>query len=162
MGKGYARRELRIAAVQLKYDIYVEDSVVKILNNEAYKQKVIGILEAVKGEADIVVFPEFSIPSDYLEYIQNYVNENKVIVFAGTHYITKESLEKYGKLFASKFGEESFRKNICPVVMPNLKIIHNEKMFGAKEERTLFFHNGMKEGKLNHIFRLWENINLVP
>ena len=151
---------MKIAAVQLRYDVYGEDSAVKILESEAYKRKVMTILGAVKGEADIIVFPEFSIPFDYLEDIQKYANETGIIVFAGTHYVTEENLEKYEKLFASDFGEEDFRKNICPVVIPNSKIIHNEKMFGAKEERALFSHKGMKEGKLNHIFKLWDNLNL--
>ena len=33
-------------------------------------------------------------------------------------------------------------------------------MFGAKEERDLFFHKGMKQGKLNHIFKLRDNLHL--
>ena len=160
LGKGCSRGNLKIAAVQLRYDVYGEDSAVKILESEAYKRKVMTILGDVKGEADIIVFPEFSIPFDYLEDIQKYANDTGIIVFAGTHYVTEENIEKYEKLFASEFAEEDFRKNICPVVIPNSKIIHNEKMFGAKEERALFSHKGMKEGKLNHIFRLWDNLNL--
>ena len=160
IGNGYARGNLKVAAVQLGYDAYIEDSAVKIMDNEAYKLKMMAILEAVKGEADIIVFPEFSIPFDYLEDIQKYANETGIIVLAGTHYVTEENLEKYEKLFASDFTEEDFRKNICPVVIPNSKIIHNEKMFGAKEERALFSNNVMKQGKLNHIFRLWDNLNI--
>jgi hypothetical protein len=33
-------------------------------------------------------------------------------------------------------------------------------MFGAKEERDLFFHKGMKQGNMNHIFKLRDNLNL--
>ena len=40
--------DLKIAAVQLKYDVYGEDYAVKILESEAYKRKVMAILEAVK------------------------------------------------------------------------------------------------------------------
>jgi len=152
--------DLKVAAVQLKYDVYGEDYAVKVLESGAYKRKVMAILEAVKGKADIVVFPEFSIPFSYLEDIQEYANETGTIIFAGTHYVTEENFEKYKTLFASDFGEEDFRKNICPVVIPNSKIIHNEKMFGAKEERDLFFHKGMKQGKMNHIFKLRDNLNL--
>ncbi|MHB8100775.1 MAG: tetratricopeptide repeat protein [Methanosarcina sp.] len=152
--------DLKIAVVQLRYDVYGEDYTVKILESEAYKRKVITTLETVKGEVNVVVFPEFSIPFDYLEEIQRYSNENGIIVFAGTHYITEENLEKYEKLFASDFTEEDFRKNICPIVIPNSKIMHNEKMFGAKEERALFFHKGMKQGKINHIFKLRDNLNI--
>jgi hypothetical protein len=47
-----------------------------------------------------------------------------------------------------------------PVVIPNSKIMHSEKIFGAKEERAIFSRNCMKQGKLNHIFRLWDNLNL--
>ena len=145
--------------MQLRYDLYGEKTV-KILESEDYKRKVIATLETVKGEVNVVVFPEFSIPFDYLEDIQTYSNENGIIVYAGTHYVTEENLKKYEKLFASDFTEEDFRKNICPIVMPNSKIIHNEKMFGAKEERALFFHKGMKQGKLNHILKLRDNLNL--
>lgn len=152
--------DLKIAVVQLRYDVYGEDYAVKILKSEAYKRKVMTILEAVKEEADIIVFPEFSIPFDYLGDIQRYANETGIIIFAGTHYVTEENLEKYEKSFASDFGEGDFRKNICPVVIPNSEIIHSEKMFGAKEERELFFHKGMKQGKLNHIFKLRDNLNL--
>jgi tetratricopeptide (TPR) repeat protein len=159
-GKGYVRENLKIAAVQLRYDVYSDDYAVKILENEAYKQKVMGILEAVKREVDIVVFPEMSIPFDYLEYIQKYANETGIIVFAGTHYVTEENLKRYDKLFDSNFVEEDVRKSICPIVIPSSKIIHNEKMFGAKEERALFFHKGMKQGKLNHILKLRDNLNL--
>jgi hypothetical protein len=133
-----AAGDLKVAAVQLNYDVYGEDYAVKILESEAYKRKVMTILEAVKEEANIIVFPEFSIPFDYLEDIQKYANEIGIIVFAGTHYITEENLGEYPKLFASEFEEDDFRKNICPVVIPNSKIIHSEKMFGAKEERALF------------------------
>ena len=153
-------KDLKVAAVQLRYDVYGEDYAVKPLESEAYKRKVMAILEAIKEKANIVVFPEFSIPFDYLEDIQEYANETGIIVFAGTHYVTEENLEKYEKLFASEFAEEDFRKNICPVVIPNLRIVHNEKMFGAKEERNLFFHKGMRPGKLNHIFKLRDNLNL--
>ena len=145
--------------MQLRYDLYSENSV-KVLESEAYKRKVMAILGAVKGEADIIVFPEFSIPFDYLEDIQKYANETGIIVLAGTHYVTEENLKKYEKFFASNFTEEDFRKNICPIVIPNSKIIHNEKMFGAKEELGLFFHKGMKQGKINHIFKLQDNLNL--
>jgi len=155
-----AAEDLKVAVVQLKYDVYGEDYAVKILKNEAYKRKVMIILDAVKEKANIVVFPEFSIPFDYLEDIQEYANRTGIIVFAGTHYITEENLEKYEKLFSSDFVEEDLRKNICPIVIPNSRIIHNEKMFGAKEERDLFFHKGMRQGKMNHIFKLRDNLTL--
>ena len=94
-------RDLQIAAVQLKYHAYGENSVVKLTADDAYHRKVMAILDAVKDEADIVVFPEFSIPFDYLEEIQKYADENDVIVVAGSHYVTEGKLGEYGKLFSS-------------------------------------------------------------
>jgi tetratricopeptide (TPR) repeat protein/predicted amidohydrolase len=151
---------LRIAVVQLKYDVYSEDNAVRILENEAYNQKVMSILEVVRDRADIILFPEFSIPFDYLEKIQRYSNESGIIVLAGTHYVTEENLEKYENLFVTEFTEKDLRKNICPIVIPNSKIIHSEKMFGAEEERDLFFNKGMRQGKLNHILKLKDNLNI--
>ena len=95
------------------------------------------ILEAVKEKADIVVFPEFSIPFEYLEEIQQYADENGIIVVAGSHYVQEKNLGEYGKLFTREFGEEDLRKNISPIVIPDSKIVHNEKMLAARDEREL-------------------------
>ncbi|MDD3245554.1 MAG: tetratricopeptide repeat protein [Methanosarcina sp.] len=153
-------RDLQIAAVQLKYHVYGENSVVKLTVDDAYHRKVMAVLDAVKGEEDIVVFPEFSIPFDYLGEIQEYADENGIIVVAGSHYVTEGKLGEYGKQFCREFEEGDLRKNISPVVIQSSKIVHNEKLLGAKEERELYFDEGMKAGKVNHIFRLRDNLNV--
>ncbi|KKH45202.1 hypothetical protein EO93_14085 [Methanosarcina sp. 1.H.A.2.2] len=153
-------RDLQIATVQLKYHAYGENSVVKLTTDDAYHRKVRAVLDAVKGEADIVVFPEFSIPFDYLEEIQDYADENDVIVVAGSHYVTGGQLGEYGKVFSREFGEEDLRKNISPVVIPYSKIVHNEKLLGAREEREIYFKEGMKAGKVNHIFKLRDDLRV--
>ncbi|HII01586.1 TPA: tetratricopeptide repeat protein [Methanosarcinaceae archaeon] len=153
-------RDLRIAAVQLKYHAYGENSVVKLTVDDAYHRKVMAVLDAVKGEADIVVFPEFSIPFDYLEKIKEYADENGIMVVAGSHYVTERKLPEYGKLFCREFEDGDLRKNISPVVIPSSRIVHNEKLLGAREERELYFDEGMKAGKVNHIFRLRDNLNV--
>ncbi|WP_229394684.1 tetratricopeptide repeat protein [Methanosarcina sp. DH1] len=153
-------RDLKIAAVQLKYHAYGENSVVKITADNAYHRKVMSILDAVKNEADIVVFPEFSIPFDFLKRIQEFADENEIIVVAGSHYVTEGQLGDYGELFCREFGEEDLRKNISPVVLPSSKIVHNEKLLGAREERELYFSEGMKAGKVNHIFKLRDDLRL--
>jgi len=137
--KSFDGPNLRIAAVQLKYHAYVENSVVKLTADEAYHRKVMVILEAVKEKADIVVFPEFSIPFKYLEEIQQYADENGTIVVAGSHYVLEKNLAEYGKLFTHQFGEKDLWKNISPIVIPDSKIVHNEKMLqqGMKENAAL-------------------------
>ena len=157
---GVVDRDLKIAAVQLKYHAYVENSVVKLTVDDTYHRKVMSILDVVKGEADIVVFPEFSIPFDLLKRIQEFADENEIIVVAGSHYVTEGQLDEYGKLFSREFGEEDLRKNISPVVIPSSKIVHNEKLLGAREERELYFSEGMKAGKVNHIFKLRDDLRL--
>ncbi|MDD4498033.1 MAG: tetratricopeptide repeat protein [Methanosarcinaceae archaeon] len=153
-------QDLKIAAVQLKYHVYGENSVVKLTVDDAYHRKVMAVLNAVKNEADIVVFPEFSIPFDYLGDIQEYADENGIIVVAGSHYVTDGKLGDYGKLFCREFEEGDLRKNVSPVVIPSSRIVHNEKLLGAREERELYFNKGMKAGKVNHIFRLRDNLNV--
>jgi tetratricopeptide (TPR) repeat protein/predicted amidohydrolase len=151
---------LRIAAVQLKYHAYGENSVVKLTTDEAYHRKVMVILEAVKEKADIVVFPEFSIPFEYLEEIQQCADENGVIVVAGSHYVLKKNLAEYEKLFTRQFGEKDLRKNISPIVIPDSKIVHNEKMLAARDERESGFEEGMKPGEVNHILKLREKLRV--
>jgi len=153
-------RDLKTAAVQLKYHAYGENSVVKLTADDAYYRKVMSILDAVKDEADIVVFPEFSIPFDFLKRIQEFADKNEIIVVAGSHYVTEGQLGEYGELFSRKFEEEDLRKNISPVVIPSSKIVHNEKLLGAREERELYFSEGMKAGKVNHIFKLRDDLRL--
>lgn len=153
-------KEPRIASVQLKYHAYKENSVIKISTGDDYHKKVMKILESLKKEADIIVFPEFSIPFDYLEEIQRFADENRILVVAGSHYVVDENLEKYGKLFTCEFLEADLLKNISPVVIPSSKIVHNEKYLGAGIESPVFSEDGMEPGKVNHIFRLQENLNI--
>ncbi|AKJ37207.1 nitrilase-related carbon-nitrogen hydrolase [Methanosarcina barkeri] len=151
---------LRIAAVQLKYHAYGEDSIVKLTADETYYRKVMAILEAVKEKADIVVFPEFSIPFEYLEEIQQYTDENGIIVVAGSYYVQEKNLMKYGKLFTREFGDEDLRKNISPIVIPDSKIVHNEKALAARDERGCGFEEGMEAGEVNHILKLREDLRI--
>lgn len=153
-------KDPKIATVQLKYHAYKENSVIKISTNDDYHKKVMKILEALKNEADIIVFPEFSIPFDYLEEIQTFADENKVLVVAGSHYVTEKNLVSYGNLFSREFGEEDLMKNISPIIIPGSKIVHNEKYLGAIIERSSFFEEGMEIGKVNHIFKLREGLSV--
>ena len=153
-------KELRIAAVQLKYHIYKEDSIIKILADDDYHKKVMVILEAIKKEADIIVFPEFSIPFEFLEEIQKFADEHRVLVVAGSHYVTEKNMGFYGDLFAREFGEEDLMKNISPIIIPDSKIVHNEKYLGAGPERSKFFEEGMEIGKVNHIFKIREGLSV--
>jgi len=149
-----------IAIVQLKYHLKKTGHALIIEYNEAYFKKVIAILDAVKGKADLVVFPEFSIPFSYLSAMKQYSDDNGIVIVAGSHYVTDDNLDKYGELFYYKFDEDNdLLKNISPVIIPSSeRILHTEKMLGAKDERNFLSEKGMTHGTLNRIFKLNNNV----
>ncbi len=149
-----------IAIVQLKYHLKKTGHALIIEYNEAYLKKVIAILDAVRGKADLVVFPEFSIPFSYLSPMKQYSDDNGIAIVAGSHYITDDNLDKYGELLYHKFDENNdLLKNISPVIIPSSeKILHTEKMLGAKDERNFLSEKGMTHGTLNRIFKLNNNV----
>lgn len=174
---------LNIAVVQLKYKIIKDGRVIKLTideslekklyeagkekevdnfrkEKEAYWKKIRYILEAVKQKAKIIVFPEFSIPFELLPEIQKYVDENKIIVVAGSHYVTEENLDKYKDLFTSEVQIKDLRKNICPVVMPSSKIVQTEKLLPAWAEREFLSTEGMTHGEVKHIFKISDKLKL--
>jgi tetratricopeptide (TPR) repeat protein len=174
---------LNIAVVQLKYEITKEGRVIKLTVDKslekklsesvnekeikkykkekvAYWKKVRSILEAVKEKAKIIVFPEFSIPFELLTEMQRYADENKIIVVAGSHYITEENLDRYKDLFLSEVQSKDLRKNICPIVIPSSKIVHTEKLLPAAVERKFLSSEGMNYGELKHIFKISDKLNL--
>lgn len=174
---------LNIAVVQLKYKIIKDGRVIKLTideslekklyeaggekeadnfrkEKEAYWKKVRYILEAVKQKAKIIVFPEFSIPFELLPEIQKYVDENKIIVVAGSHYVTEENLDKYKDLFTSEVQVKDLRKNICPIMIPSSKIVHTEKLLPAWVEREFLSAEGMNHGELKYILKISNKLKL--
>ncbi|HIE31586.1 MAG TPA: hypothetical protein EYP67_04275 [Methanosarcinales archaeon] len=160
--RGIASNYFNIAIVQLKYHLYKEGSAIKVRHDDQYLNKIGSILDAVKEEADLIVFPEFSIPFDYLSEFKRYSDANGIVIVAGSHYVIDANLGKYGDLFDSEFGEfgeKDLLKNIAPVIIPSSKkILHTEKVLAAKVERPLFFEEGMMPGNLNRIFKLRDDV----
>lgn len=174
---------LNIAIVQLKYDVVSDGKVINLTFNgsikkekvasenelenetvenkqELYGKKIRYILDAIKGRAKIVVFPEFSIPFEFLSYIQEYANRNQIIVVAGSHYVTEENLDKYKGIFEYDIRSTDLRKNICPIIIPNFKIVHTEKLLPSKMERAFLNKEGMTQGELKHILKISDKLNL--
>jgi len=157
--RGITDGMLNIAIVQLKYHLNKAGSVLIIEDNDAYSAKLTQILEAVKGKADIIVFPEFSIPVRYLPAMKQYSDETGIVIVAGSHYITDENLVEHDDMFHDKFGDNDLRKNISPVIIPSSdKMHHTEKILPAKDERKLFNEEGLTKGSLNQIFKLNNNV----
>lgn len=158
--KGGICSNFNIAIVQLKYDLYQEDHAFKIHHDDKYLKKVKMILDVLKDEINLnlIVFPEFSIPFEYLEDLKEYSDIHGIFIIAGSHYITDNNLKEHNGLFAHTFGDEDLLKNISPVIIPDSKIMHTEKVGGAKLERESFSNAGMKHGKLNTIFKFHQDV----
>ena len=139
----------------MKYHLNKIGRALVIDDNDAYSRKVKKILHTIKGKVDLVIFPEFSIPSDYLPAMKKYSDETGIVIVAGSHYVTDTTLDEYGNMFEHGFTDYDLRKNISPIIIPSSeKMLHIEKIVGAKVERPLFFEEGMIHGSLNRIFRL--------
>ena len=153
--------KFNIAIVQLKYHLNKIDRVLVIddnnddVDNDPYFRKIKKIMHEIRGKVDLIVFPEFSIPSGYLPYMKKYSDETGIVIVAGSHYVTDDTRRKYDNIFEHEITGKDLRKNISPVIIPNSEKMHHiEKILGAKVERSLFFEEGMKHGSLNRIFRL--------
>jgi len=148
-----------IALVQLKYHLKKTGPAHIIEDNKAYFRKVTAILDAVRWKANLVVFPEFSIPFSYLPAMKEYSDNNGIVIVAGSHYVTDDNLKNYGDMFEHEFGDNDLLKNISPVIIPSSKrILYTEKILGAKGERDFLSSDGMTHGTLNRIFRLNDNV----
>jgi len=148
-----------IAIVQLKYHLKKTGPTHIIEDNKAYFRKVTAILDAVRGEANLVVFPEFSIPFSYLSAMKQYSDDNGIAIAAGSHYVTDDNLKNYGEMFEHEFGDNDLLKNISPIIIPSSKrILHTEKILGGKVERDFLSSDGMTHGTLNRIFRLNDDV----
>ncbi|MDP3103666.1 MAG: tetratricopeptide repeat protein [Candidatus Methanoperedens sp.] len=156
--RGIRGHNFNVAIVQLKYDMYQKDRALKIKDDKTYLEKVKMIMDEVKNQAHLVVFPEFSIPFEYLPALQEYSNINRIFIIAGTHYITDENLAAHNGLFADNFDEKDLLKNISPVIIPDSKIMHAEKIEGAKIERGYGSNIGMRHGTLNRIFKFRDDV----
>ncbi|MCZ7399846.1 MAG: hypothetical protein O8C62_09275 [Candidatus Methanoperedens sp.] len=108
----------KIAVVQLKienmnpliplYEGDDKDDTIKKLQKKVYKN----IEKAIRDEANIVVFPEMSIPESIIPGIKNKIKGHKIIVVAGTH------LHNYDGDANLKGGDKKIRfYNTCPILI---------------------------------------------
>ena len=84
---------------------------------EEREKKIISILEQIKRVRDninIIVFPEYCVPSDCIPTLKKFAEENDIIIVAGTDQVRDPN-------------EENYRKNVCPVIIPHERIYFVEK-----------------------------------
>ncbi|KUO69334.1 MAG: hypothetical protein APF80_01070 [Alphaproteobacteria bacterium BRH_c36] len=85
-----------------------------------YLSKIKSILEfAVKKDANIIIFPEYSIPCNSIGELQN--RRGNCVVIAGTHTVTANSKLAYQNTGLA-FDEADIGRSICPILGPGQKI----------------------------------------
>lgn len=127
--EGLLKKKVNIAVVQLESPFYRElDLGVSHKGDDIFnwkgrkvieerKKKIIFILEQIKKVRDninIIVFPEYCVPSDCLPILKEFAEENDIIIVAGTDQVRDPN-------------EENYRKNVCPVIIPHERIYFVEK-----------------------------------
>ena len=80
--------------------------------------------------ANLLVLPEYSIPSEILESIKVLSDKMQVVIVAGSHIATHHSMKSYEKVGLG-IGEESIGRAICPIFVPG-----NAPQFCQKQQRS--------------------------
>ncbi|VVB84776.1 Uncharacterised protein [uncultured archaeon] len=146
------RSILRIASVQIQYELEHPGLIWKIIWDESYTTKIFQILEFLKGKVDCIVFPELSIPFEMIGELKKYVDTEKIMIIAGSHYIESKNVEHYEQLFDWKFNVEDVRKSICPILVPDRSIFHIEKINPSVGEEIGYADVKFNNGELQGIF----------
>ncbi|TEB05455.1 Archaeal ATPase [Pelotomaculum schinkii] len=119
---------------------YVYDKYLDFLS-----RRVISIIDKCSSlKVNIVVFPEYSIPSDLLLLVKELSIKNNIFIVAGSHMVTQKCANHYKSIGFDDFLEndeyikdEYIRQAMCPVVMPNEKIYFVPKTRPSKFEPDL-------------------------
>jgi tetratricopeptide (TPR) repeat protein len=101
----------------------------------AAKVEAIAIFAANQG-ASLLVFPEYSISSGALEACQRLSDDLKLVIVAGSHVATLNSLPDYERI-GLKVGEEILNRAVCPVIVPDCVPVLYEKLTRSKWESAL-------------------------
>lgn len=88
-----------------------------------FKDRLVQIIKwAIGEEADLLVFPEYSIPYQCLPIIYDMSRDSKLTIIAGSHTVIR-ACESYYSLsgLAEKIIDEHLGESISPIFMPNGK-----------------------------------------
>ena len=107
----------------------------------AYLAHILAKIEAIatfaaNQRASLLVFPEYSIASGALESCQQLSDSLNLVIVAGSHVATLNSLKDYKRIDLN-VGEEKVNRAVCPVFVPNCKPILYEKLTRSKWESSL-------------------------
>ncbi|TWH47968.1 tetratricopeptide repeat protein [Sporomusa sp. KB1] len=124
----------------------INDSIQKFCTNiekeylEIITEKIKACLElAAGGKADIIIFPEYSIPPYLLPQLDEFAKSNNIIIIAGTHVVNANAENSYTEshIAVSLSGTESdIRKAVCPIITPGQNYII-KKQYRSKWETDI-------------------------
>ena len=129
---------IKIALVQLEIDLVHDGNGYKIDGDlEAYWERIQDVFSKIPKDVEMVIFPELSIPFEFLSELQHISERRNLLIVAGSHYVT--STAGYLELdFARPVHEMDIGKSISPLITPSGLIYHSEKIFPAsKTERSM-------------------------
>ncbi len=140
---------IQMALVQLEIDLVHDSRGYRIDGNlEAYREKIRDIVSKLPTDVDMAIFPELSIPFEFLSELQHISERLNLLIVAGSHYVT--SIDGYPELgFVRTVCDADVGKSISPLIIPSGHIYHSEKIFPEpKTERKM-----MTQGDYLNIYR---------
>lgn len=104
--------------------------------NKVYLRHFLNI--ALRHQVDLLVFPELSVPSEFINELVNISAQNEMIIIGGSHY--KKTANGY--------------LSICPIITPH-KVFYTEKITPAAVETSSFENDddGVVPGSKVMLFR---------
>jgi len=130
--------KIQMALVQLEIDLVHDGNGYKIGGDlDAYRERVLHVFSELPEAVEVVIFPELSIPFEFLSQLQHISQKRNLLIVAGSHYVT--STDGYPELgFVRTVRDADVGKSISPLITPSDDIYHSEKIFPAsKTERNM-------------------------
>lgn len=149
---GLLKEYVNIAVVQLESPFYSElDFALGSKNDDIFnwrgnkiiierENKIMSILENIKSlrsAINVVVFPEYTVPLNCLSTLKEFSDKNNIIIVAGTDQVRDPN------------EEEKYRKNVCPVIIPNKEIYFVEKENPSDVEKHVVEKGDSEKSTLN-------------
>jgi hypothetical protein len=143
---------IRMALVQLEIDLVHDGDGYKIGGDlEAYRERILDVFSKLPEDVEVVIFPELSIPFEFLSQLQRISQEQNLLIVAGSHYVTKTG--GYLELgFARPVHEKDIWKSISPLITPSGRIYHSEKIFPAPT-----YEQKMTRGEYLNIYKFYNS-----
>jgi hypothetical protein len=140
--------KIQMDLVQLEIDLVHDGNGYKIGGDlDAYWERIQGVFSKLPKDVDVVIFPELSIPFEFLSELQRTSQEQNLLIVAGSHYVTKTG--GYPELgFVRTVRDVDVGKSISPLITSSGRIYHSEKIFPAPKPEQ-----DMTQGDYLNIYR---------